>query len=717
MAPQLFPLAAAGGPAAPAGRVLAETRCVRGCCRSDRLPLDVPKDSIKTGREIGKGAESIVYQGTYAGCQVAIKRPKLTTSEDIDNLHKELKLISHLQHPHIATLVAARAYPPDYSIVYELYEHGNLFNALHVREWQPTAQDVLRISLEVASAILYLHRQGIVHRDVKTANILLDKDWGAHLTDFGLAAYTKMLSKHTALNWKGSGKPTGGFHKKNMVGTLIYMPTEVLKKELHTTKSDVYSFGILVNELATGIVPYSDRTTAEQAHTVIEMNYNEQSLTAAITGEGLRPVLVGPQNFGPQILESLIKRCWHADPDKRPGFEEIIDELKRVQLSVEEDIADFELRSTAVAAETAGSLNGAAYPSVREEVNWSHQAEKLHTEVASSHGRTKTREAHSSTLQHLFGKADYLPVLSSDVFATQGARDTMEDRSFVCEMLGGVDNLHVFGVFDGHRGFEAAEYAAAGIPSRLLQNLATLRYSLSHVADCTAQFDQKVVCALGSPQEALCATFMETDSALQAEMVEQRKFMKGGGITWHPGCTAATVLILQDHIFVANAGDCRTILCRDGKAVALSRDHTASDPRERARIERAGDRVTWRVNTWRVGDAAIEVINQNSVDVFELMCQVARSIGDDDLKPAVTAVPEVMEHLLTSADEFMVMASDGLWETLSNEEVVNFVYDTVKEPAMCGKRLATEAVNRGSKDNITVIVVYLRPVTTFERVY
>eukprot|EP00850_Spirogloea_muscicola_P016169 SM000129S26156 [mRNA] locus=s129:400643:403596:+ [translate_table: standard] len=464
-----------------------------------------------------------------------------------------------------------------------------------------------------------------------------------------------------------------------MVGTLIYMPTEVLKKELHTTKSDVYSFGILMNELATGIVPYSDRTTAEQAHTVIEMNYNEQSLTAAITGEGLRPVLVGPQNFGPQILDSLIKRCWQADPDKRPGFEEIIDELKRVQLSVEEDIADSELHSTAVTAEAAGSLNGAAYPSVREEVNWSHQAAKLHTEVASSLGHTKTREAHSSTLQHLFGKVDYLPVLSSDVFATQGARDTMEDRSFVCEMLGGVSNLHVFGVFDGHRGFEAAEYAAAGIPSRLLQNLAIL-----------------------SPQEALRATFMETDSALQAEMVEQRKFMKGGGVTWHPGCTAATALILQDRIFVANAGDCRTILCRDGKAVALSRDHTASDPKERARIERAGGRVTWRVNTWRVGDAAIEV---------------ARSIGDDDLKPAVTAVPEVMEHLLTSADEFMVMASDGLWETLSNEEVVNFVYDTVKEPAMCGKRLATEAVNRGSKDNITVIVVYLRPVTTFERVY
>lgn len=63
------------------------------------------------------------------------------------------------------------------------------------------------------------------------------------------------------------------------------------------------------------------------------------------------------------------------------------------------------------------------------------------------------------------------------------------------------------------------------------------------------------------------------------------------------------------------------------------------------------------------------------------------------------------------------MASDGLWEKVSNEEVISFVYDTVKEPNMCGKRLAIEAVNRGSKDNITVAVVYLKPVSTVERVY
>lgn len=63
------------------------------------------------------------------------------------------------------------------------------------------------------------------------------------------------------------------------------------------------------------------------------------------------------------------------------------------------------------------------------------------------------------------------------------------------------------------------------------------------------------------------------------------------------------------------------------------------------------------------------------------------------------------------------MASDGLWDVISNDEVVSIIRDTVKEPGMCSKRLAAEAAERGSKDNITVIVVFLQPVSTAERIY
>lgn len=98
--------------------------------------------------------------------------------------------------------------------------------------------------------------------------------------------------------------------------------------------------------------------------------------------------------------------------------------------------------------------------------------------------------------------------------------------------------------------------------------------------------------------------------------------------------------------------------------------------------------------------------------------QVTRSLGDADVKSTgVTAEPEVCVVHLTAKDEFMVLASDGLWDTVSNDEAVAIVQDTVKHPEMCAQRLATEAVARGSHDNVSVIVAYLRPVSTVERIY
>lgn len=76
--------------------------------------------------------------------------------------------------------------------------------------------------------------------------IQLDKKLCPYLTDFGLAEYKNDIKKVSLENWKSSGKPTGGFHKKNMVGTLVYMAPEILRKELHTEKSDVYSFGVSI---------------------------------------------------------------------------------------------------------------------------------------------------------------------------------------------------------------------------------------------------------------------------------------------------------------------------------------------------------------------------------------------------------------------------------------------------------------------------------------
>eukprot|EP00775_Hariotina_reticulata_P006807 gene6807-7023_t len=144
----------------------------------------------------------------------------------------------------------------------------------------------------------------------------------------------------------------------------------------------------------------------------------------------------------------------------------------------------------------------------------------------------------------------------------------------------------------------------------------------------------------------------------------------------YPGCTALAAVITGNQLFVANAGDGRAVISRGGSAVPLSRQHTADLADERARVVAAGGTVVYRGGSWRVGPAALQ---------------------------------------LSSADEFLILGSDGLWDVMSDQEAVGLVNDTVKDPALCAKRLVQEALARGSNDNVTAVVLFLQPKSTLER--
>ncbi|KAK2652027.1 hypothetical protein Ddye_011883 [Dipteronia dyeriana] len=655
--------------------ILEPNTCIRGCCTSSSIPLHLPPSSYTLLSPIARGAESVVYEAILDGRKVAVKKPVLSTSHDLDKLHQQLQLLCELDHPGLAKLLAAHAKPPNYMFFFEFYESPNLAEKLHVEEWSPSINQVLMIAVLLAKALQYLHNLGIVHRDVKPANVLLDSNLYPHLADFGLAEYKKNLKEVSFRNWKSSGKPTGGFHKKNMVGTLIYMAPEILKKEIQTEKSDVYSFGITVNELLTGVVPYTDLRAEAQAHTVLEMNYTEQQLTAAVVSDGLRPALASLESGLPASVLSLIQRCWDANPQNRPSFSDIVSELDLLlenRKSVkEEDL----LPGKASSLQDDNIMNMVnSVQSYQENINWSAQGE--HSSKITSNEVVADMRIWSESRNDAL---TYYPVISWGSFATCGRRETMEDTHFLIPHMCNEKDIHVFGIFDGHRGSAAAEFSARALPG-FLQNLGSTI----------------------SPVNALLEAFVRTDAVFRNELDSHRKSKRVIQKDWHPGCTAVAALIVRNRLFVANAGDCRVILCRGGHPYALSRDHVASCLEERERVVNAGGQVKWQVDTWRVGPAAL---------------QVTRSIGDDDLKPAVTAEPEITETVLSSEDEFLVMASDGLWDVVSNEEAVNIIRDTVKEPGMCSKRLATEAAERGSKDNITVIVIFLRPVSTAERIY
>jgi serine/threonine protein phosphatase PrpC len=152
-------------------------------------------------------------------------------------------------------------------------------------------------------------------------------------------------------------------------------------------------------------------------------------------------------------------------------------------------------------------------------------------------------------------------------------------------------------------------------------------------------------------------------------------------------------------LIAANVGDSRLVLSRDGQAVALSRDHKPNDPIEEAYIESQGGHITWPYGVPRVnGNLAL-----------------SRAIGDRAEQPCVRAEADLIHVELTKTDDFYVLATDGLWDVMSNQDVVSFLQQCSLSEAVSGedrqeltKSLVVEALARGAEDNITVLVVWLR---------
>ncbi|KAG7605731.1 putative protein phosphatase 2C 75 [Arabidopsis thaliana] len=182
------------------------------------------------------------------------------------------------------------------------------------------------------------------------------------------------------------------------------------------------------------------------------------------------------------------------------------------------------------------------------------------------------------------------------------------------------------------------------------------------------------------------------------------------------GSTAVTAVLTHDHIIVANTGDSRAVLCRNGMAIPLSNDHKPDRPDERARIEAAGGRVLV------VDGARVEGILATS-----------RAIGDRYLKPMVAWEPEVTFMRRESGDECLVLASDGLWDVLSSQlacDIARFCLREETPSSLDLNRMAQEddndgeqnpsrsvlaatlltrlALGRQSSDNISVVVIHLK---------
>eukprot|EP00118_Oscarella_pearsei_P022099 m.252116 g.252116 ORF g.252116 m.252116 type:complete len:1131 (+) comp40348_c0_seq1:689-4081(+) len=268
------------------------------------------------GKRLGSGSFGTVYYGLLHAengqkFEVAIKRLKKASSlnpAQIEMSRKqfgtEMFMLTRYLHENVVSLIGFSSDGPELCLVYEYMANGSLSHRLDCRDNTPPLQWKTRlpISRDVARGLDFLHsryRLPVIHRDVKSSNVLLTSDFKAKLSDFGLAI---------------AGGETGETSSGPAVGTRPYMPPEAFQKVL-TTKVDVYGLGIIFYELATGLPPYSTKKKQDLKSYVDDIEQQGIDLTKMLDPKAKWPK-AREGSWGVNLLE-VAKQCTVKDYTKR----------------------------------------------------------------------------------------------------------------------------------------------------------------------------------------------------------------------------------------------------------------------------------------------------------------------------------------------------------------------------------------------------------------
>lgn len=286
--------------------------------------IDSSKLIIKS--VIARGTFGTVHRGIYDGLDVAVKlldwgEEGQRTEGEIASLRaaftQEVSVWHKLDHPNVTKFIGATMGAADLTIltdnghvgmprnmccvVVEYLPGGTLKSYLIKNRRRKLAfKVVIQLALDLARGLSYLHSKKIVHRDVKTENMLLDKTRTVKIADFGVAR----------VEASNPNDMTGE------TGTLGYMAPEVLNGNPYNRKCDVYSFGICLWEIYCCDMPYPDLSFSE--------------VTSAVVRQNLRPEI---PRCCPSSLANVMKRCWDANPDKRPEMDEAVSMIEVIDTS------------------------------------------------------------------------------------------------------------------------------------------------------------------------------------------------------------------------------------------------------------------------------------------------------------------------------------------------------------------------------------------------
>ncbi|XP_030489677.2 serine/threonine-protein kinase CTR1 isoform X3 [Cannabis sativa] len=253
--------------------------------------------------KIGSGSFGTVYRAKWRGSDVAVKVLK---EQDFHAKHfkeflEEVAIMKRLQHSNIVRFIGAITQPPNFSIVTEYLKNGCLYKLLRRPDAGVILNERLRLNMayDVAKGMNYLHQlqPPIVHRDLKSPNLLVDRNYTVKVCDFGLSR----SKENTFLS------------SKTAAGTPEWMAPEVLRADPSNEKSDVYSFGVILWELMTLQQPWSN---LKQLEVVGEVGFKNKRLEI-------------PRYVHPQVA-ALIEICWANELCQRPSFSYIMEALQHL---------------------------------------------------------------------------------------------------------------------------------------------------------------------------------------------------------------------------------------------------------------------------------------------------------------------------------------------------------------------------------------------------